>query len=110
MERILLDVSFWEINFIDITKLTPENYIHFWRLINTEQYHFGEEHINIASALANIFVGQELFPLFGEFLLEINSEKLMLLKNDEQFLRALIKLYMHENRFSEVYSLIEVKY
>ena len=110
MERILLDVSFWEINFIDITKLKPENYINFWRLINTEQYQFGEEHVNIASSLANIFVGQDLFPLFEEFLREIDSEKLRLLKKDEQFLRALIKLKMHENSFSEVYSLIQVIY
>ena len=108
MERILLDVSFWEIDFIDFTKLTPQNYIHFWRLINTEQYQFSEEHVNIASALANIFVGQELFPLFEEFLREIDCEKLTLLKKDEQFLRALVKLKMHENSFSEVYSLLQV--
>lgn len=97
-----------ETNIVDITELKPENYIELWRLINTEQFQFGEEHVNIASAVANIFVGQELFDLFESFLKELSMEKLALMKKNEEFLRALIQFEMHKNHFSEVYRLIKV--
>ena len=98
-----------ELAITDVTEIKPENYINFWRNITSEQYNFGEEHVKIAGILASIFVSQDKFDLFETFLQEIDSEKMVLFKQNEQFVKAFIQLKMRRNSFKDVFDLLEVR-
>jgi hypothetical protein len=84
-----------------------ENYIDlFQKFTNTGDF----SEVSLLGEVASALILNQLFDEFEKILSNIDVQKLLVLKKNENFLRATIAYYYEKKRYSQVLQLLEVSW